>query len=427
MPGIPKGGGAAAAQREHKKGLYKNAYLRIDFHGADEPPTEESPHGRRSQGPPLRQGAGLHARGVPRPGGAGRRPQGRQAGRHRGTAAARPQHRPDLREDLHQDPLLLRGRGGRPGRRDHVSGPGGLADRAQGVGQGHRPGAGPDVRRHRIPRRQPDRGGGPGPARRCAGLQRAHRRLAPDPDARRRAHDGRAQRRRRRGPGARRCGLRLPRRRPVQHGQLLPDHRRAAGPRRADRRTARVLAQRRRRRPRQEARRGHLRHDPAHRGHRGRRPGLRLRRDRRVGLDGRAQGGVGRADRSARAVRGHDGRAAGHRQAGREVPALPARLPRPGHGGRPADPRAVRADRTGGHRRGLRVGALGGLRPGGEPYAHHQGRAGRHSGMTRGCGTGPAARYRTRAQNRVRPGRPRSSGTGNCRSCMRSGRCPRSP
>ena len=64
----------------------------------------------------------------------------------------------------------------------------------------------------------------------------------------------------------------------------------------------------------------------------------------------------------------------------RQVPALPARLPRPRHPGRPRDLRAVRTDRAGSHRRGLRVGALGRLRRGGEPDAHHQGGHGRHAG-----------------------------------------------
>lgn len=112
-----------------------------------------------------------------------------------------------------------------------------LAHRQEGVEQGHRPRARPDVRRHRVPGR---RAGHRGDARRVrgrAGLQRPDRRLAPHADARRRAHDDRAQRQ-----AARRDVLRLPRRRPVQHGQLVPRHRRPARHGRPDRRAEGLLA-----------------------------------------------------------------------------------------------------------------------------------------------------------------------------------------
>jgi ornithine carbamoyltransferase len=49
---------------------------------------------------------------------------------------------------------------------------------------------------------------------------------------------------------------------------------------------------------------------------------------------GRAEGGLGRADRAAARLPGHDGRAARDGEAGREVHALPARLPRPRDRGR---------------------------------------------------------------------------------------------
>ena len=77
---------------------------------------------------------------------------------------------------------------------DDVPRPRRLADRAQGVGQGHRPGARPDVRRHRVPRPRADGGRDPRRVRRRAGVERADRRVAPHPDARRRAHDARAHR-----------------------------------------------------------------------------------------------------------------------------------------------------------------------------------------------------------------------------------------
>ncbi|CAM5697273.1 Ornithine carbamoyltransferase, catabolic [Streptomyces violaceorubidus] len=48
----------------------------------------------------------------------------------------------------------------------------------------------------------------------------------------------------------------------------------------------------------------------------------------------------------------------------------------------PGDLRGPRARLPGGHGRGLRVGALGRLRRGGEPAAHHQGRPRRHPRLT---------------------------------------------
>ena len=48
-------------------------------------------------------------------------------------------------------------------------------------------------------------------------------------------------------------------------------------------------------------------------------------------------------------------------------------------GDRPADLRQARAGRPGGHRRGLRVTRLRGVRPGGEPDAHDQGPHGGHA------------------------------------------------
>lgn len=68
---------------------------------------------------------------------------------------------------------------------------------------------------------------------------------------------------------------------------------------------------------------------PAHPDRGGHRGGRRrgLRRDRHLGVHGGAQGGLGRADRGPVPLRGDHGRAARHRQPGREVHALPAGLP----------------------------------------------------------------------------------------------------
>ena len=57
-----------------------------------------------------------------------------------------------------------------PGRARHLPGAERLADRAQGVDEGHRPGARPDLRRHRVPRlraRRPSRSSPSTPACRC--------------------------------------------------------------------------------------------------------------------------------------------------------------------------------------------------------------------------------------------------------------------
>ena len=102
------------------------------------------------------------------------------------------EHRADLREDLHPHPLRVRGGGLRRGRPRDLHRPDVVADRAQGVDEGHRARARPDVRRHRVPRLRAGDRRGAGGVRRGAGLQRAHRRVPPDADAGRRAHDDRA-------------------------------------------------------------------------------------------------------------------------------------------------------------------------------------------------------------------------------------------
>ena len=129
----------------------------------------------------------------------------------------------------------------------HVTylGPGGLAHGPQGVGQGHGARARPDVRRDRVPRLlRADRER----ARRVvgrAGLQRADRRLAPDADPGRLPDLPGAL-----PEAARRGRVLLPRRRPLQHGEQLPDRRREARHGRPDRGAEVALALGRVRRPR---------------------------------------------------------------------------------------------------------------------------------------------------------------------------------
>ena len=106
------------------------------------------------------------------------------------------------------------------GAQRHLSRPGGLADRPQGVVQGHRARARPHVRRHRVPRRQPGRRRDAGQVRRRAGVQRPDRRVPPDADARRRDDHARAQRQ-----ADPRDQVRLPRRHAQQHGPLADDRR----------------------------------------------------------------------------------------------------------------------------------------------------------------------------------------------------------
>ena len=142
-----------------------------------------------------------------------------------------------LREDVHPHPLLLRGRLPRPGRARHVSRPRRLADRSQGVVQGHGPRARAHVRRHRVSRRVAERRRGARPACRGARLQRAHRRIPPHADARRRHDHARALRQADRGHQ-----VRLRRRHPVQHGPLAHDRGRADGHGRPDRRSEVAVA-----------------------------------------------------------------------------------------------------------------------------------------------------------------------------------------
>ena len=301
----------------------------------------------------------------------------KRRGRDR-AAAGGPQHRPDLREDLHPDPVRVRGRRPRRGRARHLPRPGGIPAGPQGVGEGHRPRARPHVRRHRVPRIHPGIHGDPRRVRRGAGLERAHRHLAPDPDAGRHPdHDRPLQQATGRGV------LLLPGRRPEQHGELAAGDRGHARHGRPHLRPGGAAAvgggARHRRGPGRRIRR----QAPGDRGRqRGRgRGGLRLHR--RVAVPGRAGGPVGHPDRPASPLPGELRRAEGHRQPGGQVPALPARPAQPRHRDRPADLRQARAGRAGGHRRGLRVTRLGGVRPGGEPDAHDQGPHDRHARRAR--------------------------------------------
>ena len=78
----------------------------------------------------------------------------RQVRRHRGEAARGQGDRPDLREDLDPHEVGVRGRRLRPGCPRHLPRPVRVAARPQGVRRRHGARAGPDVRRHRVPRQR---------------------------------------------------------------------------------------------------------------------------------------------------------------------------------------------------------------------------------------------------------------------------------
>ena len=74
------------------------------------------------------------------------------------------------------------------GAQRHLHRPRRLAHGPQGDGEGHRARPRPHVRRDRVPRLRPGRGGGARPVGRRPGLQRPHRRVAPDADPGRLPH-----------------------------------------------------------------------------------------------------------------------------------------------------------------------------------------------------------------------------------------------
>ncbi len=103
--------------------------------------------------------------------------------------------------------------------------------------------------------------------------------------------------------------VRLRRRRPVQHGQLVAGHRRPARHGRPHRRAPLAVERRGGRRAgATRSRPSTGAQDHPHRGHRRRGTRGRLRAHRRLGLHGRAEGGVGQPDRAAAALPGQRGR-----------------------------------------------------------------------------------------------------------------------
>ena len=160
--------------------------------------------------------------------------------RQRGAPPGRADGGAAVREVVDQDPTGLRDRLRRPGRQPHLPRSVWLAPGSQGVGRRHRPGDGPLLRCDRIPGSAPGRHRGARGERRHPRLQRAHRRVAPDPDARRLPHDARGERQARRG-----AALCVRRRPPVQHGPFAARHGCAHGQRRADDRSCRSVVTRR--------------------------------------------------------------------------------------------------------------------------------------------------------------------------------------
>src|SRR3990172_13406895 len=152
------------------------------------PPSPDGQPGRtpdeiRSLSTQLSQRARLHETGDRVPARAFRRPQEVQESRVGGTPAEREEHRPDLREGLDSYALRLRSRRPRSGRPRDLSRSGGVADRAQGVDEGHGPRARPNVRRHRIPRLRPVDRRDPRRVCRRAGVERVDERIPSNPVA----------------------------------------------------------------------------------------------------------------------------------------------------------------------------------------------------------------------------------------------------
>ena len=211
--------------------------------------------------------------------------------------------------------------------------------------------------------------------RRGAGLERADRPVAPDPDAGRRPHDARPRRhsrsktsptatsatpattRRTRCSSPARCSASTSGSPP--RGALADQPRSARSPSRlATSSGARLTVT-----------------DDVARGGRW----SRLPLHRRLAVDGRAGGGVGRAHRASSCPTRSTPTREGDAEPGGEVPALPPGPAQPRHRGRRDDLRQVGSRRPRGHRRGLRVASLDRLRPGREPAAHDQGGHGRHA------------------------------------------------
>ena len=126
----------------------------------------------------------------------------------------------DLRENFDTNALRLRGRLPRSGCARHLSRSRRVPDRSQGIGQGHRSGPGPDVRRHRIPGLFAGSRRRPGEICRRAGVQRPDRRVPPDADGRRCHDHARVF-----GQAVARNKIRLYRRYTIEYG-AFPDDRR---------------------------------------------------------------------------------------------------------------------------------------------------------------------------------------------------------
>ena len=245
-------------------------------------PRRISRDGLQPAEPQLHDAAGLHAPRDPLPAGPVPRPEARQVRRLRAAAAEGQEHRDHLREDVDPDARLVRGRGLRPGRPRDLPRAERDPDRPQGVDEGHRPGPRPDLRRDRVPRLRPGDRRRAGQVRRRAGLERADRRVPPDPDPRRRPDDDRVLRQ-----AAQPDLVLLSRRRPQQHGRLAADRWLEARDGRAAVRPEAPLAGRGPRREVPGVGEGVRRADHPDRGHRRGRQGRRLPVHRRLGLDGR--------------------------------------------------------------------------------------------------------------------------------------------
>ena len=307
--------------------------------------------------PQLPQGARLHARGVAVPARPGRRPQGAPstpapssrgcAGKNIALIFEKTSTRTRCAfevaaHDQGAHVTYLDPSGSQIGHKESV--------------EGHRPGARPDVRRHRVPRLRPGRRRGRSP--RYAGVpvwngltDEWHPTQTLCDMLTMREHAGKPRRARSPSPTCGDARNNVGNSLLVAGAMMGMDVRIVAPTRAVDRRRR---SSRRRRRDRASA------PAPGSRTPTTSREGVRRRRlrlHRRLGLDGRAEGGLGRADRPAAALPGQRRTCWADRQprTSKFMHCLPAFHDREHRGRRASSTSSTGLDGARGHRRGLRV------------------------------------------------------------------------
>ncbi len=290
--------------------------------------------------------------------------------------------RADLREGQHPDPHRVRGRGLRPGRPRDVPRADGQPRRQEGVGQGHGARPRPGLRRDRVPRLPP---GGRRGARRSTRACPVYNGLTDEDHPTQVLADLLTIREHVAKPLAEVALAYVGDAHSNMGDELLIGCATMGMDLRIVAPSGRLAARGLPRRGRRSTRPCERRADHRHRGHRRGRPRRGRGLHGRVGLDGRARGGLGRAHRAAPPVPGgrrDDGR---HRQArtSKFMHCLPA-----------FHDLETEVGRKMFERHGLTAmevtdevfesPSIDRVRPGREPDAHDQGRAGRHAEPGRG-------------------------------------------